>query len=115
MCQGMYLDAYPGQVECIRDKCSQPINVDTVRGIRHPYCSIECARACGENPQLRKQQPSARVSTSPPAYSPPITVKMTPAPGLKSKKKFSRNPANSYVTPPDSNSSGSASDADEKP
>ncbi|KAG0239031.1 hypothetical protein BGX31_003095 [Mortierella sp. GBA43] len=45
--------AYPGQVVCIRSGCPYPINVDHIRGIRHPYCSIECAKACGENPRVR--------------------------------------------------------------
>ncbi|KAF9917806.1 hypothetical protein FBU30_000513 [Linnemannia zychae] len=42
--------ALPGQVDCKRAGCSLPIHVEA-NGRRHPYCSIECARACGEVPR----------------------------------------------------------------
>ncbi|KAF9174091.1 hypothetical protein BGX21_009762 [Mortierella sp. AD011] len=55
--------AYPGQVTCKRAGCTLPINVEKDTGIRHPFCSIACARACGENP---REKTSAR--NAPPAY-----------------------------------------------
>ncbi|KAF9115870.1 hypothetical protein BGX27_005936 [Mortierella sp. AM989] len=58
-------NTYPGQVDCKRVGCSFPINVDKEAGIRHPFCSIQCAIACGENPRVRT--PVAK--TPPPAYN----------------------------------------------
>ncbi|KAF9364780.1 hypothetical protein BGX34_000450 [Mortierella sp. NVP85] len=59
--------SFPGQVTCIRSGCSYPINVDKVRNIRHPFCSIECARACGENPRVLP-------AVSPPPVPVPVSV-----------------------------------------
>ncbi|KAG0378574.1 hypothetical protein BGX24_003457 [Mortierella sp. AD032] len=62
MCQ-----ALPGQVDCKRAGCSFPINVEP-NGHRHPFCSISCARACGENPRV----PTHAATVPPPsAYNPP--------------------------------------------
>ncbi|KAF9434205.1 hypothetical protein BGZ76_008403 [Entomortierella beljakovae] len=57
--------ARPGQVTCKKSGCTLPINVEN--GIRHPFCSIECARACGENPKERVS-PVKDEKSAPPAY-----------------------------------------------
>ncbi|KAF9126478.1 hypothetical protein BGW39_006598 [Mortierella sp. 14UC] len=59
--------ALPNQVDCKRAGCSFPINVEP-NGRRHPFCSIECARACGENPRVPAQAMPARAVASP-AYN----------------------------------------------
>ncbi|KAG0286512.1 hypothetical protein BGZ96_009390 [Linnemannia gamsii] len=59
-------NALPGQVDCKRAGCSLPINVEP-NGRRHPFCSIECARACGENPCVPPQAiPAQATSVVPP-------------------------------------------------
>ncbi|KAF9900038.1 hypothetical protein EC991_008011 [Linnemannia zychae] len=63
MCQ-----ALPNQVDCKRAGCSYPINVEP-NGRRHPFCSVECARACGENPRVPAQTTPVRAGASLPAYS----------------------------------------------
>lgn len=44
-----------------------PINVEP-NGRRHPFCSIDCARACGENPQVPARAMPFVAATPPPAY-----------------------------------------------
>ncbi|KAF9346927.1 hypothetical protein BGX26_001542 [Mortierella sp. AD094] len=58
--------SYPGQVNCRRAGCTLPINVEKETGIRHPFCSIACARACGENP--RERTPAKLEVCALPAY-----------------------------------------------
>ncbi|KAG0002217.1 hypothetical protein BGZ65_002821 [Modicella reniformis] len=65
--------AYPGQTECIRSGCPYPINIDIVRGIRHPYCSIECAKACGENPRVQVTASKQKQETEAPKQEQQVT------------------------------------------
>lgn len=67
-----------------------PINVEP-NGRRHPFCSIDCARACGENPQVRSQAMPVVAAITPPAYN---TV------GI-----FSKMEPTAYPTPCDSDDS----------
>ncbi|KAF9285443.1 hypothetical protein BGZ88_009531 [Linnemannia elongata] len=60
--------ALPGQVDCKRAGCSMPINVEP-NGRRHPFCSIDCARACGENPRVSAQVLPVVAAMPPPAYN----------------------------------------------
>ncbi|KAF9087044.1 hypothetical protein BGX29_009557 [Mortierella sp. GBA35] len=61
--------ALPGQVDCKRAGCSLPIKVEP-NGRRHPFCSVECARACGENPRTPPQaMPIRTTAVPPPAYN----------------------------------------------
>ncbi|KAF9955783.1 hypothetical protein BGZ72_003407 [Mortierella alpina] len=80
--------AYPGQVDCRRAGCSFPINVDPVTGIRHGYCSISCARLCGENPRV----PSPAMA--------PVTYEKPASTAAKQIK--SSNASTAYSTPPES-------------
>ncbi|KAG0275116.1 hypothetical protein BGZ95_009171 [Linnemannia exigua] len=63
-------NALPGQVDCNRAGCSFPINVEP-NGRRHPFCSIACARDCGENPRVPAQTMPASAATAlpPSAYN----------------------------------------------
>ncbi|KAF9933418.1 hypothetical protein BGZ67_004308 [Mortierella alpina] len=79
---------YPGQVDCRRAGCAFPINVDPVTGIRHGYCSIQCARLCGENPRV----PSPKMADI--SYE-------KPAPKAAKQIKSS-NASTAYSTPPES-------------
>ncbi|KAF9895902.1 hypothetical protein BX616_008568, partial [Lobosporangium transversale] len=77
----------PKQIYCRRNGCSLPINVDLVRNTRHGYCSIGCARACGENPRVvplsalapAPASTSASVSASVFAYAPTSVPAPSPA------------------------------------
>ncbi|KAG9069607.1 hypothetical protein KI688_010511 [Linnemannia hyalina] len=61
--------ALPGQIDCKRAGCSMPINVEP-NGHRHPFCSVNCARACGENPKVAAQaMPVVAADILPPAYN----------------------------------------------
>ncbi|KAF8925574.1 hypothetical protein BGZ58_000696 [Dissophora ornata] len=112
--------ALPGQVVCIRAGCSYPINVDTVRGIRHPFCSIECARACGETPRFQPQPTQVvRIpEVRPPAYTPAqetnatcINLTRLIKPSSKKQPKESSS-EDSYMSPPRTDESPDASDND---
>ncbi|KAF9156583.1 hypothetical protein BG015_003883 [Linnemannia schmuckeri] len=77
-------NALPGQTDCKRAGCSMPINIEP-NGRRHPFCSIACARACGEKPRV-------------PAQAMPARTAMIPPPAYNSVGKFNKmNPA--YPSP----------------
>ncbi|KAG0099616.1 hypothetical protein BGZ93_006726, partial [Podila epicladia] len=66
--------AHAAQTICRKVGCPYPIFVEAVPPhkngngksptIRHPFCSVECARACGENPRPRSVPAIAYVKIS---------------------------------------------------
>ncbi|KAF9190079.1 hypothetical protein BGZ51_008962 [Haplosporangium sp. Z 767] len=127
--------SYEGQTVCSRAGCTFPINVDKVRGIRHPFCSIPCAIACGESPRVQPVQvqvvyrmqpppnyvpekPNATVTkaTEPNVYSTCVEKSPQTQVAAMNKDLCTDNDASTvYSTPPatDTSTVGSVSDSDE--
>ncbi|KAG0262937.1 hypothetical protein BG011_009533 [Mortierella polycephala] len=127
--------AYEGQTVCKRAGCTFPINVDKVRGIRHPFCSIPCAIACGELPRVQPvlvqavhqmqpppryvpEKPNAMVTkaTESNVYSTCAEKSLQTQVATMNKDTCTNNNASTvYITPPvtDSSTIGSDSGSDE--
>ncbi|KAI1318064.1 hypothetical protein EDD11_007298 [Mortierella claussenii] len=133
--------ALPGQKYCSRVGCFDPINVDKLTGVRHPFCSVACAIACGET-QLLARYPDAGIPKTqplkaapaqlqeatplpppPPAYAANaeqpmvknVTLKKVSLKKVGRKIRFDKeDAARSYVSPPATDESSHGSEEEEE-